>query len=429
MARTQGKASQRQAPARGTSPPLAADAYGPDPVALCDRIKSYIGLTAKDSAIVAAAYPSVKPHVPRIIQDFYSRIERDPEASRVLTGGPKQIERLKSTLAIWLERTLMGPHDAEYAILQAAIGTRHVQVGLDQSYMISGMNVFREHLNRLLFPSHPRRSPQTIALHRAIARVLDLSLALMLETYRVDWLRKILQTEQNATFRRLASIGEVAAVIAHEIRNPLAGISGAIQVLGQETPPGEPRRSILKEIEGEIRRLDEKVNDLLAYARPSIPSRELVDPLELIRTTMKLLSEDPLVKKAKITLNGERNLPAFPMDSGQMQQVIVNLVLNALHAIDGAGAVRISAKRIRDGGLELAVEDSGPGVREEIAEAIFRPFFSTRPTGTGLGLAISRKIVESHEGTLHLDRSRRRGARFVITLPVPSGLRSYSPVR
>jgi signal transduction histidine kinase len=112
-----------------------------------------------------------------------------------------------------------------------------------------------------------------------------------------------------------------------------------------------------------------------------------------------------------------------------MQQVIVNLVLNALHAMNGSGSIRISVRRLREGGLELAFEDSGPGVKSEIAEAIFQPFFSTRSQGTGLGLAISRKIVESHDGTLHLDTGHSKGARFVITLPVPPSLRPYPPVR
>jgi signal transduction histidine kinase len=418
-----------QEPARDPSPTIATDAYGPDPIALCERLRRYVGFTEKESRLLASFYPMVEPQLPRIIEDFYDRIEGDPEARRVLTGGTKQIERLKATLGIWLQRTLRGPHDAEFACLQAAIGARHVQVGLDQSFMVSGMNVFREHLTLILFRTHPKRSPRTIALQRAFIGVLDLSLALMLETYRVDWLRKILQTEQNATFKRLASIGEVAAVIAHEIRNPLAAISGAIQVLGQDMTPDAPRHHVLGEILGEIRRLDERVNDLLTYARPAVPNREMVDPLDLIRTTIRLLSGDPLMDKARIVISGDRRLPPFPMDAHQIQQVIVNLVQNAMHAIDGKGTVHVTARRIREGGIEISVEDSGPGVRQDLAEAIFRPFFSTRARGTGLGLAISRKIVESHEGTLQIDLSHPKGARFVITLPVPVSLRSYSQMR
>ncbi len=405
--------------ARRAAAPAAA-AGGSDPASLFSRLADYVGFTKRDSSLLASFHPKVQPHLDGILDDFYARIEADPLARGVITGGDQQVARLKSTLRVWLDRTLKGPHDAEYAGLQSAIGTRHVQVGLDQSYMVAGMQVFREHLNRVLFRAYPRRTPHSVAVQRAFVRILDLSLALMLETYREDWARKMLQSEQNSTFRRLAAIGEVAAVIAHEIRNPLTAISSAIQVIGQEMRPDEPRKEILGEILNEVRRLDGKVNDLLIYARPSLPARELVDPLKLIRTTVRLISDEPRFKNIRIVVRGPRDLPAFPMDPGQIQQVIVNLVLNATQAMNRSGEIRIAARRLEGGGLEMSVEDTGPGVPQEIAEEIFRPFFTTRAGGTGLGLAISRKIVESHGGALHLGRAPGGGARLVITLPVPA---------
>ncbi|MBI3447916.1 MAG: hypothetical protein HY049_03215 [Acidobacteria bacterium] len=423
--------SQRAAPPRPARAPaaIAADAYGPDPATLCARVKAYVGLTDEDSALVAKFLTEVRPRIPEIIEDFYARIEEDAEAVRVLVGGRAQVERLKATLAVWLERTLRGPHDEEFAVLQAAIGARHVAVGLDQSFMVTGMNVFREHLGGILLRGKPRAAAKAVAIQVAYARVLDVSLALMLETYRVDWLRKILQTEQNATFKRLASIGEVAAVIAHETRNPLAAISGAIQVFSGDLPRDDPKQAIVAEILGQIRRLDERVNDLLIYARPATPSRSDVDPMDLIRTTARLLADDPLMKHVRVTFGGDRALPPFPMDGAQVQQVLVNLVLNAAQAMGGKGNIRISAKRPPAGGLQIAVEDDGPGVRADLAETIFQPFFSTRRSGTGLGLAISRKIAESHDGTLTLDLTSASGSRFVIWLPAPTSMRSSPQMR
>ena len=400
---------------RSGAPPAARDGTP----ALFRTLKAYVGFDGRDSRLLAAFYRHVEPHLDAIVDDFYDRIEADPGAARVITGGPEQIGRLKQTLRQWLVRALRGPHDLEFAILQSRIGRRHVGVALDQSYMVTGMNVFREHLNRILFQAFPRRSPRSIATQRAFVKVMDIVLALMLETYREDLLRKILRAEQNATVRRLAALGEVAASIAHEIRNPLAGINGAIQILGQEIAPEDSRQAVLREIQGEIRRLDERVNDLLLYARPSTPRREPVRPRELLETTVRALAEDPMFRDVHVSIRASGGLPAFSLDPGQIRQVLVNLVLNAVQAMGGAGRIELVARLATGGALELVVEDSGPGVPAHLAEEIFRPFFTTRPHGTGLGLAISRKIAESHGGSLTAGRGKAGGARFVLSLPVP----------
>jgi len=427
MARTRREPAKPRTPASGAPvPPRLGDA---EALALFDSLKSYIGFTRQDSRLLAEFWPKVAPSMGRIVRDFYTRIERDPGTRKVMTGGAAQAERLKATLAAWLERTIRGPHDGEFVDLQAAIGVRHVQVGLDQSFMITGMHVFRDHLDRILEGTPGLASRRASAIRRSYMRVIDLSLALMLQTYQADWLKKILRTEQNATFRRLAAIGEVSAVIAHEIKNPLAAISGAVQVFEQELAPEDRRRAILKEVRDEILRLDGKVNELLTYARPTVPALELVDPEAFLRGMVRLLSGDPLIGSVKLVVKVEKRLPAFPMDVAQMRQVLMNLILNALHALEGRGTVRLTARKIPEGGIEIGVEDDGPGIRSEIREEIFRPFFSTRTRGTGLGLPISRKIVESHGGSLTLDLTPRKGARFVVTLHIPPAVSAYPQVR
>lgn len=409
--RSRSRSAERRAAA-----PAAGDDAAPG---LLLALKAYVGFGAGDARLLASFYPRVAPRLDAIVDDFYRRIEADPGAARVITGGREQVERLKRTLRQWLVRVLRGPHEAEFARLQSLIGRRHVSVSLEQSYMVTGMHVFREHLDRILADAFPRRGPRCEATRRAVAKILDIVLALMLETYREDSLRRILRAEQNATVRRLAALGEVAASIAHEVRNPLAGIDGAIQILGREMGPDDPRQALLREIQAEIRRLDERVNDLLLYARPSTPRREPVRPRQLLESAVRVLAGDPMLNGIRVAIRAPRSLPAFPLDPGQIRQVLVNLVLNAAQAMSGAGRVDLEARPAAGGALELAVEDSGPGVAAGIAEAIFRPFFTTRPHGTGLGLAISRKIVETHGGSLTLARGRSGGARFVLTLPPP----------
>ncbi len=392
---------------------------GVDPISLFNTVKQYIGFDRTDSRLLNSLYPHVEPHLNAIIETFYERILGNPGASRAITGGEAQIERLKSSQKTWLRLLLEGPHDEGFALLQARIGRIHVKVGLDQAYMVTGIQVFRDQLMEVTCNAFPEGDDRRLPILRAVDKSLTIVLALMLETYREDFIRKIIETEKSATMRRLAALGEVAANLAHEIRNPLAGISGAIQVLAQEMDDNHPRREVLGEILREIGRLDERVNDLLVYSRPSIPVREATRPAELLETVRSFLLEDPLARGVHLTLDVPKPIESFSLDPDQLRQVIVNLVLNALQVLKGQGDIRIAARILPSGSLEIAVEDSGPGIRAEDLERIFQPFFTTRPNGTGLGLSISRRLVEAHGGSLDAGRSRLGGARFVITLPNP----------
>jgi signal transduction histidine kinase len=403
-------------PSRAGSPLLG---FASDPPALFKIAKAYIGFRREDSALLASFYGHAERHVPRIISDFYARIEADPGAARVITGGEAQVEHLKKTLCIWLVRFLKGPHNADFARRQALIGRKHVKVGLQEAYMVVGTNVIRDGLDRVLLKSFSPGSRRATATQRAYTKLLDIVLALMIEAYREDHVKQILQTEQSATMRRLASLGEVAASIAHEVRNPLAGISGAIQVMSDQMKADDPQQRILSDVIREIRRLDERVNDLLLYARPSVLNREMIRPRDVLLTTVGLLSEDPRFEKVDVSLKAPSDLPSFPVDVGQLQQVLMNLVLNSAQAMNGSGWIRLTTRLLNGGALEISVEDSGPGVPEETGEEIFQPFFTTRSGGTGLGLAISRKIVESHGGILYLRSGRRGRAQFVLALPYP----------
>jgi signal transduction histidine kinase len=408
--------STPEPPATRIAPPALRDS---DPLALFETLKTYVGFTQEDSRELAGFFPHVEPHLDAIVEEFYHRILEDPGASSAITEGAEQVDRLKRALRRWLIHLLQGPHDEAFALAQARIGRMHVKVGLEQAYMIAGVEIFRDNLNRILAVAHPGQSPRAAAVESAVSRALAIVLALMLETYRETFLRKILETEKSATMRRLAVLGEVAASIAHEIRNPLAGISGAIQVLGQEMEEGDPRQRILAEVSMEIGRLDERVNDLLLYSRPSVPSREPTAPSDLLDTTRKLLAEDPLTRGVKLSFKAPGHLPPFPLDPGQIQQVLVNLLLNALQVMKGKGEIWVDARSPGAGSLQITVEDSGPGIHPDEIEKIFQPFFTTRPHGTGLGLSISRRIVEAHGGSLSAARGARGGARFLIHLPHP----------
>ena len=220
---------------------------------------------------------------------------------------------------------------------------------------------------------------------------------------------------------RLAAIGELAAVVAHEIRNPLAVLRNTIRCLEAILPAGAPAPSagdakrLLSIAAEEADRLDRIVRDLLEFARPFHPSRAPTQVADLVSDVVTEVSGDP-----RLHFDLAPELPAVPMDRGYMRQALVNLVLNGLQAVPASGRVTVRARlevheeRTR---VRIDVADGGPGILPEVRESIFEPFFTTRASGTGLGLPIVKRIVDAHRGEIGVD-SRPSGATFTIWLPL-----------
>jgi len=380
------------------------------------EMKRYVGFTRRDEETLARVRPLVAPHFSWIADEFYRRVEAHPAAMKVFSG-PEQVRRLKSTLQVWADRLLSGPHDEEYFRLRARIGRAHVRVGLRQVYMFTAMSVMRQSFETILARELTGDPDLHARARTALDRVLDLDLAIMLETYREDYIGRIHQSEQQAALKRLAAIGEVAASLAHEVRNPLAAISGAIEVLRDDLPPDSPRREVIKEMLGLVRRLDERVRDLLLYSRRVNLALQPIDPAELIQGTMSLVAGEPMMNGVRVRTQVAPGLGHHPMDRGQMQEVLLNLIRNAAEAMKGQGELLIEVKRDDTGDLTITVDDSGPGVPADRIESIFAPFYTSRPEGTGLGLSIARRTVEAHGGSLTHEAGSLGGARFVVSLP------------
>ena len=208
----------------------------------------------------------------------------------------------------------------------------------------------------------------------------------------------------------LAQLGALSAAVAHELRNPLAGISGAIQVISRSLPETDKHKPVMVKVEQQVRRLDSLVTDLLDFARPAEARRAKVRLDEIALLVIDLVQRDhPLVD---LRTTGEGEVMA---DANLVQQVLLNLVLNAVQAMDG-GAGHAVHLRVRDG--SVLVNDDGPGIPEENVEKIFSPFFTTRTRGTGLGLAICRQATAAMGGSLTLSTGDLRGAAFLLELPL-----------
>jgi hypothetical protein len=235
---------------------------------------------------------------------------------------------------------------------------------------------------------------------------------------------------------RLASLGELAASLAHEIKNPLAGIDGAIQVMADELPDTDSRKEIMLEVLSQVRRLDRTVRDLLAFARPGRPEVAPCDLHQILDRVLLLLAEDPDAKRIRVTRAYQTKLPRVEADAKQLGQVFLNLILNAIQAMPAGGSItlRTSQRPSSDGdgepgtsepGLEVELSDTGPGIPPRRLEEIFTPFVTTKHRGTGLGLSVSRRIVEDHRGRITAENRPEGGAAFRVWLPLgPSALRT-----
>lgn len=225
---------------------------------------------------------------------------------------------------------------------------------------------------------------------------------------------------------RMATIGELASGIAHEIRNPLAGIQGAIQILAEGFPKGDPRTQVSDEIQKQIYKLERLVKDLLNYAKP-VPANYL--PTDINGVVDKVLSffvtQRGMPADYKIEKKFFSSLPKTRVDPSSMEQAFLNIILNAHKAMPKGGKFTVSTAPIAKGkddgkephGVQIVFEDTGVGIPREILTKIFNPFFSTRSDGTGLGLAITKNIVEQHGGKIEVESQVNVGTKFIITLP------------
>ncbi|MBI5558365.1 MAG: HAMP domain-containing protein [Deltaproteobacteria bacterium] len=233
---------------------------------------------------------------------------------------------------------------------------------------------------------------------------------------------------------RLAVVGELAVGLAHEVKNPLAGIKVSIEVLANELTLEQEDKEVFLRIINEIHRIESLLKSLLSYARPSGPAPVSLDLHQLLDTTIKSAgyslvnpanAAKPL-KEIEIVKNFSPEVPHVVADQGQMQQVFLNLMLNAIDAIPAKGVITITTQKESNAATQIIIADTGKGISPENLSKIFNPFFTTKPKGTGLGLAICKRLIELHNGTIHVSSTPGEGTTFYITLPEKQQLQGVS---
>lgn len=226
---------------------------------------------------------------------------------------------------------------------------------------------------------------------------------------------------------RLATLGKFTSAVAHEIRNPLAGIAAGAQYIGKSLTKDDPQQDNIKFVLDETRRLNRIISDLFNITHPHQPLLQPQRLTPIVERSLRAIEELSRVAGSKLEVKIEENLPDVEVDADQMEQVLINLLKNGLEAAGNGGVVRLSvqpgAARFGAGGqaeepcLVVKVWDSGPGISEGDESKIFEPFYSTKDGGTGLGLYVSKGIVERHGGNISVE-SGRGGSVFKINLPL-----------
>ena len=231
--------------------------------------------------------------------------------------------------------------------------------------------------------------------------------------------RKEIETMHRTQMSRaehLATLGELATGLAHEIRNPLAGIAGVIEIISRDLPVTSPARGMVKDVRLEINQINRILTDLLETARPHPPMMMRSNLNTTVEHAVMLARQQVLSQPIKIELKQAPDLGEVEHDSDQIHQVLLNLLLNAVQAIEGAGTVRVEIGS-QDGCASVTVSDTGRGIPEPQLAQIFRPFYTTRGNGTGLGLSLTRRIVEEHHGRINVSSVVGKGSRFEVLLP------------
>ncbi len=230
---------------------------------------------------------------------------------------------------------------------------------------------------------------------------------------------ELLHRTQMSRAEHFATLGELATGLAHEIRNPLAGIAGVIEIVGRDLPASSPAKAVVKDVREEINQINRILTDLLGTARPRAAEMRPSDLNTTVEHAVMLARQQVLSKPIKIEFTPAENLPEVDHDSDQIHQVLLNLLLNAVQAIEGPGRVEVAVFAHEDSDdAVFTVSDTGRGIPAEHLPNIFRPFYTTKGDGTGLGLSLAKRIIEEHHGRIEVESKLGKGTTFSISLPV-----------
>lgn len=382
-----------------------------------EQLKLYVGFSPRDEANLLSLRDAVQPILADVSKRFYDEI-RKHEATRRVFRDQSQIERLHHAFEIWLSGLFCGQYGEAYFERRSAIGRTHSEISLPQHFMVGGMTVVWQALEDGILRSE---APNAARKAKSVHKLLMIELAVMLGTYKESYSIQIRNRERSVVedkltqAENLAQIGQLAASLAHEIKNPLAGISGAIQVIRDGLGPDDARIPILAEVLTQIDRLDSTVKDLLVYARPKPPKKSACCLNHILDRVLRVLDEEPVLQDIRIERVRCSEARTVFADPAQLEQLAFNLILNAAQASTKGNMIRVTTDQV-DSRVTLSVQDFGNGMDAATRKRAFEPFYTTKVKGTGLGLSICKKIIEAHGGRMRLESVEGEGTQVIVEL-------------
>jgi signal transduction histidine kinase len=372
-----------------------------------EDIKQYVGFSEDDVTMLRSLEPLLSPHFEAMAEHFYACIMAHPRAHAAITGGDEQVERLKKTLVAWMKSGLLGPHDEAFYERRSRIGRVHVQINLPQQYMVTAMDVMRIDYRAVLEEKLRDDVDHMLAACNSLDRLFDLELAVMFQTYQADNEDKFRRQE------RLATIGQLAASIGHDLRNPLGVIESSLFILRRRGGEDPKTTRHLDKIAKQVQICDRIVTDLLDLARNNPPKWS---PLDLRDAYLEALDQIQRPENVEIKLDVPEAL-TVEADPGLLQQALVNLITNAVGALHNQGGTVTLGGKLEGEQVVITVADDGPGFDPNVLPIAFEPLVSTRAKGVGLGLALVKSVVERHRGHAKASNHPSGGARVELMIP------------
>lgn len=367
-----------------------------------DELKSYVGFDADVERNLAVCLTIIEPHFDAVVESFYNALDKNPR-TRAVFDGPEQIERLRRTLLVWIREAFTGPWGDDYFEQRRRIGRVHVEVGLLPHFMSGAMNVVRRHVMRVLYEAHA-----DISLIEAAERLLDLELAIMHQTYW-DHMMELKLTVPLA----------LATGLAHEIRNPLNAIGLNLKILERRLHAlgAEESTPIVEAVRSEVRRISGLTSEIMDFAKP-VELNLVWHRADRFLQDIHMMYAAPF-EAMSVTLKTEAlgDLNCY-CDIDRMRQVVVNLLTNAVEAVEPGGEVIVTVESDLDS-TTLMVADSGHGMEPASVYRIFDLFYTQKASGTGLGLPIVKNIIDAHDGMIDVKTRPGQGTEFTIRLPKP----------
>ncbi len=348
----------------------------PDPTSQAERLSAIINTTVDGIIVIDSR---------GLIEDF------NPAAERLF--GYTHAEITGQNVSLLMPPPFREQHDGYIA--------RYLSTG-SAAIIGVGREVRGRRKDGTVFPMHLSVGEMIVAGERKFTGIVhDLTERVQLEA----------RLRESAA---LAQLGEMAAVIAHEVKNPLAGIRGVVEVVGGRLPSNSTDAQMMKEVVSRIDSLNVMMKELLVFARPPKPKRVPTDLGALVQVTSDLLKRDQAIGAVDFSIHG--SAPPVPADPEMLKMVFHNLLINAVHAMNDRGRVDIDLQSDAHWAC-VAVRDTGPGVPPEIRDKIFMPFFTTKKKGSGLGLPTTKRFVEAHDGRISIQSPPSGGTTVTIELP------------